>query len=36
MNVVATGLPEVLIVEPRLFGDQRGFFMETYQFQRYR
>jgi dTDP-4-dehydrorhamnose 3,5-epimerase len=36
MNVVATELPEVMIVEPRLFGDQRGFFMETYQFQRYR
>jgi dTDP-4-dehydrorhamnose 3,5-epimerase len=35
MNVVATELPEVLIVEPKLFGDQRGFFLETYQFQRY-
>ncbi|MBH5399921.1 dTDP-4-dehydrorhamnose 3,5-epimerase [Bradyrhizobium sp. CNPSo 4010] len=35
MNVVATELPEVLIIEPKLFGDQRGFFLETYQFQRY-
>jgi dTDP-4-dehydrorhamnose 3,5-epimerase len=35
MNVIATELPEVLIVEPKLFGDQRGFFLETYQFQRY-
>ena len=36
MNVVATELPEVLLIEPKLFGDQRGFFIETYQFQRYR
>ena len=35
MNVIATELPEVLIIEPKLFGDQRGFFLETYQFQRY-
>jgi dTDP-4-dehydrorhamnose 3,5-epimerase len=35
MNVVATDLPEVLIIEPRLFGDQRGFFLETYQLARY-
>ncbi len=35
MNVIATALPEVLILEPRLFGDQRGFFMETYQLSRY-
>jgi dTDP-4-dehydrorhamnose 3,5-epimerase len=35
MQIVATALPEVLIVEPRLFGDQRGFFLEMYQFGRY-
>src|SRR6478672_13053108 len=35
MNVIATELPEVLILEPRLFGDQRGFFLETYQLSRY-
>jgi dTDP-4-dehydrorhamnose 3,5-epimerase len=35
MNVIATDLPEVLIFEPKLFGDQRGFFLETYQVQRY-
>ena len=35
MNVIATVLPEVLILEPRLFGDQRGFFLETYQLHRY-
>lgn len=35
MNVIATDLPEVLIIEPKLFGDQRGFFVETYQQARY-
>ena len=35
MNVIATAIPEVLIIEPVLFGDQRGFFLETYQFRRY-
>jgi dTDP-4-dehydrorhamnose 3,5-epimerase len=35
MNVIATDIPEVLIIEPKLFGDQRGFFLETYQFRRY-
>ncbi|MBR0792985.1 dTDP-4-dehydrorhamnose 3,5-epimerase [Bradyrhizobium manausense] len=35
MNVIETDLPEVLIIEPKLFGDQRGFFLETYQFERY-
>jgi len=24
-------IPDVVLIEPRLFGDQRGFFMETYQ-----
>ena len=35
MKVIATDIPDVLIVEPKLFGDQRGFFMETYQLERY-
>ncbi len=30
MKVVATALPEVLILEPRVFGDERGFFLESY------
>ena len=30
MNVLATALPGVLILEPRLFADARGFFMESY------
>jgi dTDP-4-dehydrorhamnose 3,5-epimerase len=35
MNVIATDLPEVLIIEPNLFGDRRGFFLESYQLARY-
>jgi dTDP-4-dehydrorhamnose 3,5-epimerase len=30
VNVIATALPGVLIIEPRVFGDERGFFMETW------
>jgi dTDP-4-dehydrorhamnose 3,5-epimerase len=35
MKVIAADLPEVLIIEPRLHGDQRGFFVETYHAARY-
>ena len=35
MNVLATPLPGVLVLEPRVFGDDRGFFMETWQAERY-
>jgi dTDP-4-dehydrorhamnose 3,5-epimerase len=35
MNVRPTELPGVLLVEPRAFGDARGFFLETYQGARY-
>jgi dTDP-4-dehydrorhamnose 3,5-epimerase len=35
MNVVATKIPGVLIIEPKLFGDSRGFFTEIYQAERY-
>ena len=30
MTVVATAIPEVLIIEPKVFGDARGFFFESY------
>jgi dTDP-4-dehydrorhamnose 3,5-epimerase len=36
MNVIETGLPGVLLIEPKVFGDARGFFMETYHGKRYR
>jgi dTDP-4-dehydrorhamnose 3,5-epimerase len=35
MNVIETSLPGVLILEPRVFGDERGFFMETWNSRRY-
>ncbi|RZA12270.1 MAG: dTDP-4-dehydrorhamnose 3,5-epimerase, partial [Proteobacteria bacterium] len=30
MNVIATELPDVLIIEPKVFGDERGFFYESF------
>lgn len=36
MRVVETALPGVLLIEPRCFGDERGFFLETFQSRRYR
>jgi dTDP-4-dehydrorhamnose 3,5-epimerase len=35
MRVTETILPGVLIIEPRVFGDSRGFFLETFQTDRY-
>ena len=35
MNVVETELPGVLVVEPDVFGDARGFFMESWNGARY-
>jgi dTDP-4-dehydrorhamnose 3,5-epimerase len=35
MNILCTEIPEVLIIEPKLFGDSRGFFTELYQADRY-
>jgi dTDP-4-dehydrorhamnose 3,5-epimerase len=30
MNIIPSALPEVLVIEPRVFGDERGFFFESY------
>ena len=30
MEVIPTALPEVLILEPKVFGDERGFFLESF------
>ena len=30
MNVIATAIPDVLVVEPKVFGDDRGFFFESF------
>ncbi len=35
MQIIKTEIPDVLIIEPKLFGDQRGFFLETFQSERY-
>ena len=31
MNVIETNIADVKIIEPKVFGDDRGFFMETYR-----
>ncbi|WP_409420420.1 dTDP-4-dehydrorhamnose 3,5-epimerase [Pseudaeromonas sp. ZJS20] len=31
MNIIETSIPEVKILEPQVFGDERGFFMETWR-----
>ena len=36
MKVIETVLPGVLIIEPKVFGDARGFFLETFHLERYR
>ena len=30
MNVIPTAIPDVLIIEPKVFGDARGFFYESF------
>ncbi len=35
MNLIETELPGVLIIEPKVFGDARGFFMESWNGKRY-
>ena len=36
MKVTETSLPGVLVIEPKVFGDARGFFCETFNAARYR
>lgn len=36
MNVTPTALPEVLLIEPRVFGDARGFFFESWNERAFR
>lgn len=35
MQVIQTAIPEVLILEPKVFGDERGFFFESFNQQRF-
>lgn len=36
MKVIDTAIADVKIIEPKVFGDARGFFLETFQTDRYR
>ena len=31
MKIINTSIPDVKIIEPQIFGDERGFFMETFR-----
>ncbi len=31
MNILHTNIPDILLIEPRVFPDDRGFFLESYQ-----
>jgi dTDP-4-dehydrorhamnose 3,5-epimerase len=31
MNIIETDIPDILVAEPRVFTDDRGYFMETYR-----
>lgn len=35
MNVVSTAIPDVFILEPKVFGDDRGFFFESFNERRF-
>jgi dTDP-4-dehydrorhamnose 3,5-epimerase len=35
LNIFSTSLPEVLFIEPKVFEDERGFFFESYQKEKY-
>lgn len=36
MNIIPTSIPDILLIEPRVFQDERGFFMESYQKQKFK
>ena len=35
MNVIPTNLPEVLIIEPKIFGDERGYLYESFNAKKF-
>ncbi len=35
MNIIKTAIPDVLIFEPKVFGDERGFFFESFNQQQF-
>lgn len=36
MKIIKTKIEELLIIEPQVFGDERGFFLETYNQEKYK
>jgi dTDP-4-dehydrorhamnose 3,5-epimerase len=35
MHFTPTSIPDIILIEPQVFGDHRGFFMETFQAKRF-
>lgn len=35
MEFLPTSIPDVILIKPKVFGDERGFFLETFQAQRF-
>ena len=35
MNAIPTAIPDVLIIEPKVFGDERGFFFESFNCRKF-
>ncbi|WP_261903470.1 dTDP-4-dehydrorhamnose 3,5-epimerase [Vibrio fortis] len=35
MKIIETSIPDLKVIEPQVFGDERGFFLETFQTTRY-
>jgi dTDP-4-dehydrorhamnose 3,5-epimerase len=35
MRILPTSIPDVLLIEPQIFRDERGFFLETFQARKY-
>ncbi len=36
MNIIPTSIPDILLIEPQVFQDERGFFLESYQKEKFK
>lgn len=36
MQITPTAIPDIVLIEPRIFRDERGFFLETFQADKYK
>ncbi len=36
MNKIETGIKDLIVIEPQVFGDERGYFMETYSASKFK